>query len=232
MVTRSPLLGCGIFSPHWIFLFLEIPRLSQLTNRDPFSHHHSGFLCALLSCCDVHLVSPSCFCVLLFSWSCLRDEEEEEEEQPITEPNSEEEREDDAQCQGKDRYWRLDPPRLLPVVRGSFLMDCLLPSLVLDLLTSPSHKGNPRVPVHKPWMTTFVKIPEHTLVWGLGGRVWNYMVFWTLFLLSPGHLFKQIDGDCKGSFPLRRVKNLSRKVTVKILHTSLFLIFLVQYWLI
>ncbi|XP_073878645.1 FH1/FH2 domain-containing protein 3 isoform X14 [Macaca fascicularis] len=31
-------------------------------------------------------------------------EEEEEEEQPITEPNSEEEREDDASCQGKDRY--------------------------------------------------------------------------------------------------------------------------------
>lgn len=73
--------------------------------RDPFSCHPSGFLCALLSCCDVHLASPSCFCVFLFSWSCLRDEEEEEEEeQPITEPNSEEEREDDAQCQGKDRY--------------------------------------------------------------------------------------------------------------------------------
>ncbi|ERE82233.1 FH1/FH2 domain-containing protein 3 [Cricetulus griseus] len=35
---------------------------------------------------------------------CEKDEEEEEEEQPITEPNSEEEREDDAQCQGKDRY--------------------------------------------------------------------------------------------------------------------------------
>ncbi|XP_040613893.1 FH1/FH2 domain-containing protein 3 isoform X5 [Mesocricetus auratus] len=35
---------------------------------------------------------------------CEKDEEEEEEEeQPITEPNSEEEREDDAQCQGKDR---------------------------------------------------------------------------------------------------------------------------------
>uniref|UniRef100_A0A8C6HVD7 Formin homology 2 domain containing 3 n=1 Tax=Mus spicilegus TaxID=10103 RepID=A0A8C6HVD7_MUSSI len=35
---------------------------------------------------------------------CEKDEEEEEEEeeQPITEPNSEEEREDDAQCQGKD----------------------------------------------------------------------------------------------------------------------------------
>ncbi|XP_064337570.1 FH1/FH2 domain-containing protein 3 isoform X6 [Camelus dromedarius] len=31
-------------------------------------------------------------------------EEEEEEEQPITEPNSEEEREDDALCQGEDRY--------------------------------------------------------------------------------------------------------------------------------
>ncbi|XP_058532883.1 FH1/FH2 domain-containing protein 3 isoform X1 [Ochotona princeps] len=30
------------------------------------------------------------------------EEEEEEEEQPVTEPNSEEEREDDAQCQGKD----------------------------------------------------------------------------------------------------------------------------------
>ncbi|XP_035865039.1 FH1/FH2 domain-containing protein 3 isoform X10 [Phyllostomus discolor] len=35
-----------------------------------------------------------------------KDEEEveEEEEQPVTEPNSEEEREDDAPCQGKDRY--------------------------------------------------------------------------------------------------------------------------------
>ncbi|XP_008259442.3 FH1/FH2 domain-containing protein 3 isoform X5 [Oryctolagus cuniculus] len=32
------------------------------------------------------------------------DEEEEEEEQPVTEPNSEEEREDDAQYQSKDRY--------------------------------------------------------------------------------------------------------------------------------
>ncbi|XP_037586314.1 FH1/FH2 domain-containing protein 3 isoform X9 [Cebus imitator] len=31
-----------------------------------------------------------------------KEEEEEEEEQPITEPNSEEEREDDASCQGKD----------------------------------------------------------------------------------------------------------------------------------
>ncbi|XP_005372877.1 PREDICTED: FH1/FH2 domain-containing protein 3 isoform X4 [Chinchilla lanigera] len=38
---------------------------------------------------------------------CEKDEEEEEieeEEQPVTEPNSEEEREDEAQCQGKDRY--------------------------------------------------------------------------------------------------------------------------------
>ncbi|KAH0500275.1 FH1/FH2 domain-containing protein 3 [Microtus ochrogaster] len=36
---------------------------------------------------------------------CEKDEEEEEEEEePITEPNSEEEREDDAQCQGKDRH--------------------------------------------------------------------------------------------------------------------------------
>ncbi|EHB17366.1 FH1/FH2 domain-containing protein 3 [Heterocephalus glaber] len=37
---------------------------------------------------------------------CEKDEEEEEieeEDQPVTEPNSEEEREDDAQCQGKDR---------------------------------------------------------------------------------------------------------------------------------
>ncbi|XP_064235328.1 FH1/FH2 domain-containing protein 3 isoform X8 [Aotus nancymaae] len=33
-----------------------------------------------------------------------KEEEEEEEEQPVTEPNSEEEREDDASCQGKDRY--------------------------------------------------------------------------------------------------------------------------------
>uniref|UniRef100_A0A8C5L4E3 Formin homology 2 domain containing 3 n=1 Tax=Jaculus jaculus TaxID=51337 RepID=A0A8C5L4E3_JACJA len=33
---------------------------------------------------------------------CEKDEEEEEEEQPVTEPNSEDEREDDAQCQGKD----------------------------------------------------------------------------------------------------------------------------------
>ncbi|XP_019493467.1 PREDICTED: FH1/FH2 domain-containing protein 3 isoform X9 [Hipposideros armiger] len=32
------------------------------------------------------------------------EEEEEEEEQPVTEPNSEEEREDDALSQGKDRY--------------------------------------------------------------------------------------------------------------------------------
>ncbi|KAM5305179.1 FH1/FH2 domain-containing protein 3 isoform 6-T6 [Glossophaga mutica] len=32
------------------------------------------------------------------------EEVEEEEEQPVTEPNSEEEREDDAPCQGKDRY--------------------------------------------------------------------------------------------------------------------------------
>lgn len=53
----------------------------------------------------IHLAFPSCFCVFLFSWSYLRDEEEEEEEEePITEPNSEEEKEDDAQCQGKDRY--------------------------------------------------------------------------------------------------------------------------------
>ncbi|XP_064235322.1 FH1/FH2 domain-containing protein 3 isoform X3 [Aotus nancymaae] len=42
-----------------------------------------------------------------------KEEEEEEEEQPVTEPNSEEEREDDASCQGKDshtcfheRFWK------------------------------------------------------------------------------------------------------------------------------
>lgn len=59
---------------------------------------------ALASCSCYHLAFPSRFCVFLFSWSYLRAEEEEEEEEPITEPNSEEEREDDAQCQGKDRY--------------------------------------------------------------------------------------------------------------------------------
>nr|XP_012296178.1 FH1/FH2 domain-containing protein 3 [Aotus nancymaae] len=36
-----------------------------------------------------------------------KEEEEEEEEQPVTEPNSEEEREDDASCQGKDSKFSL-----------------------------------------------------------------------------------------------------------------------------
>lgn len=82
---------------------LEPPGLSCWTVA--FSFPPAGFLCFgvlfVMPILLFHLVSV-CF---FFSWSCLRDEEEEEEEeQPITEPNSEEEGEDNAQCQGKDRY--------------------------------------------------------------------------------------------------------------------------------
>ncbi|XP_077886298.1 FH1/FH2 domain-containing protein 3 isoform X12 [Ictidomys tridecemlineatus] len=51
--------------------------------------------------------SPCSLSAAAFKPNQIRDlcekDEEEEEEQPVTEPNSEEEREDDAQCQGKDR---------------------------------------------------------------------------------------------------------------------------------
>ncbi|XP_023570177.1 FH1/FH2 domain-containing protein 3 [Octodon degus] len=54
---------------------------------------------------------------------CEKDDDEEEieeEEQPVTEPNSEEEREDEAQCQGKDR--KVSPaPEQSPTGNGAAL---------------------------------------------------------------------------------------------------------------
>lgn len=68
---------------------------------------------------------------------------EEEEEQPVTEPNSEEEREDDAPCQGKDRYRGLDPPRPPLKAQGSFLTNSLQPHLSGLLPSSLAPTGTP-----------------------------------------------------------------------------------------
>ncbi|EPY82251.1 hypothetical protein CB1_000669017, partial [Camelus ferus] len=75
-------------------------------------------------------------CAFLFSWPGLRVEEEEEEEQPITEPNSEEEREDDALCQGEDR---------LTVTRKTFISAWKMPQKA-----SPTIEKLPYVP-HSPF---------------------------------------------------------------------------------
>lgn len=99
MITKSS------YGLHHLLPTLRSLRTTRavLTDREAFCFLSVVFPCfgvlCMLPISLFHLVS-----VFLFSWSYLRDEEEEEEEEPITEPNSEEEREDDAQCQGKDRY--------------------------------------------------------------------------------------------------------------------------------
>lgn len=102
------------------------------------------FCCFIfLFVCNAYLASPSCLCcAFLFSWPRLRDEEEEEE-QPVTEPNSEEEIEDDAPSQGKDRYQGLEPSRSTLKDQGSFLVHSLQPPVSSLLPSSLAPTGKP-----------------------------------------------------------------------------------------